>query len=285
MIHLDNGTLAEAALFCLFALCRGLGDAQVPPAASSPTPSPTPSDPCGSILSIVTRPTVTTSTCTVRAGHALLETGYTNAVTTGSGGGVSVNYPQAFVRLGIGRHTEISVTPPSFNRSSVGGTIVSGSSDMNFGAKWELGYSKNAVWGFNAQASTPSGDPAFTAGGAGYTGNLNWSYTFNSIFGSAGTLGFNSLVGVNAAGQRQRYSAFIPTIMLTAALPGPSQVCAEFAYFSHAGPGLGPKRVIDFDYMRDLGPHAQVDIEYGFQPTVVNGQQVNYFGFGLSFMN
>ena len=54
-------------------------------AAPSPSPTPTPaaSDPCAGIMAIVTRPTVTSSVCTVRYGHVLLENGYTNTTTTG----------------------------------------------------------------------------------------------------------------------------------------------------------------------------------------------------------
>ena len=84
-------TLAVAALI-----------AQASPAVSaSPSPSPSPSapsDPCGSILSIVNRPTVTTGVCTVRPGSFDVETGYTNTTATGPGGGSAVIFPQALVR-------------------------------------------------------------------------------------------------------------------------------------------------------------------------------------------
>ncbi len=256
------------------------------PASPSPSPTSAPSDPCGSILSIVTRPSVTTAVCTVRDGHVDVENGYTNATITGAGGGTAINYPQSFVRLGIGQHMEIAFAPPSYNRSSLGGSIVSGSSDMNFGAKWELGYNSKALWGANLQVSAPTGDSSFTAGGAQYTGNLNWSYAFNSIFGAAGTFGFNSLFGASSTGQTQQFSAFTPSVEFTAALPGgPSQLFAECAYSSHAGPGLGGRTLLDFGYQKDVGEHVQLDVEYGFQTTIINGQKLHYFGAGLSFMN
>lgn len=47
-------------------------------------------DPCTSLSSIVTRPTVTNSACTVRPNHVLIETGYQN--TTANGGGNTVVY-------------------------------------------------------------------------------------------------------------------------------------------------------------------------------------------------
>jgi hypothetical protein len=275
--------LGFAGLILTACLCVYPARAQSP--AASPTPSPAPSDPCGSILSIVTRPTVTTSTCNVRPGHLLVENGYTNTVTTGPGGGVTVSYPQSFARLGVAPHMEIALVPPSYNRSSAGGTIASGSSDMSFGGKWELGYTRNAIVGANIQVSAPTGDPAFTAGGTQYTANLNWSYTFNQEFGAAGTIGFNSLAGRNLNGEFELYSAFIPSVLFTASLPGgPSELFAEYAYFSHTGPGLPGKSLIDFGYVRDFGANVQFDIEYGIQPTVINQQKLQYWGAGLSFM-
>lgn len=254
-------------------------------ASPSPSPSPAPQDPCGSIVSIVARPSITTGVCTVRDGRADLETGYTGTVTTGSAGGITVNYPQAVVRIGIAKHMDLSFTPPSYTRSSFGGTIASGSSDMNFGAKWELGYTNRALWGMNVGVTGVTGSPGFTAGGTQYTANFNWSYAVDSVFGVSGTLGFNSLVGTDTAGNYRSYGAFIPSVILTAGLPGPSQAFAEYAYFSHAGPGLGAKSVIDFGYQQAFGDHALFDVEYGFQPTVINGQKVHYIGAGLSLMN
>jgi hypothetical protein len=279
---------AGAAIITLAFASIGVARAQAATPVPSPSPSPQPSgpsDPCGSILSIVTRPTVTTSVCTVREGQGLVETGYTNTTITGAGGGTLVSYPQALVRVGIGKHVEAAFTPPSYNRSSLGDSISTGSSDMNFGAKWEIGYSDKASWGANFQISAPTGDPAFTAGGTQYTVNANWTYTFTPVFGAGGTFGFNSLSGANANGQFQRYSSFIPSIDFTAALSQNSVLFGEYAYFSHAGPSAGGKSLIDFGYVHDFGEHVQLDIEYGFQPTLLNGQKQHYFGFGVSLMS
>jgi opacity protein-like surface antigen len=279
-----------AALFVAFALSYGHASAQSATSATpSPSPSPTPStpsDPCGSILSIVTRPTVTTGVCTVRSHRALLETGYTNSTITGSAGGETAQYPQAFLRLGTGDpHLEFSFSPPSSNVTSVGGATVGGTSDMNAGVKYELGYNDKAVWGVNAQVSVPSGSHAFTAGVPQYVGNFNWSYTLNSEFSLAGTLGFNSLAGYTPSEQVQRYFAFIPSVELEASLPANSQLFIEYAYFSQAGAGVGSRSLIDAGYQKDLSAHVQFDVEYGVQPTTLGGQRLHYIGAGLSFMN
>jgi hypothetical protein len=254
-------------------------------ASPAPAPSPTaPPDPCGPILSIVTRPTVTTSVCTVRYGHALLETGYTNAVTTGAADSVTASYPQLFARIGIGQHLEFDFTPPSFQRTSSPNVVASGWTDVGLGAKYEMGYTSKAVWGLSAAVSTPTGDPGFSAGASQYIVNANWSYSFNSEWAAAGTLGFDALAGPNAAGMTQRYGALVPSAEITAAVSEDSQVFAEYAFFSRSGPALGSKSIIDFGYQGDLGARVQFDIEYGFQPTIIEGQRQHYVGAGLSFM-
>jgi hypothetical protein len=256
----------------------------------SPIPSPTPSapsDPCGSILSIVNRPTVGTGVCTVRTGHFDIESGYTNTITTGAGGGYTVAYPQSLIRVGTSDpRLDFEIGAPAYSRANFGGVVTTGWSDVNIGAKYELGYSSNADWGTNFVVTFPTGNTAFSAGHAQYSGNFNWAYAFNAEFGVSGMAGFNEFSGYNAAGNLQSYFAFLPTLELSAALPGgPSQISAEYAYFSQAGPGLGGKGVADFIYQRDVGPHVQFDVEYGFSPALINGQRQHYLGAGLSFMN
>jgi len=253
-----------------------------PSASPSPTPIP---DPCGSILSIVTRPTVTTSVCTVRTGSVLVENGYANTVTTGPGGGVTVSYPQSLVRLGSNdAHLEADVIAPSFNRSSLGGTSESGWGDFGMGAKAELGYSARWLYGANAAITYPTGSRVFSAGNPQLTGDFNWAYTVNSIIGLSGTMSFNALSGLNSAGTAQSYFAFIPSIVVAATLPGSSEYYVEYSYFSRAGPNLTGRSLIDTAYLRDLGPNVQLDVEYGFSPTLLDGQKEHYVGAGISFM-
>ena len=204
----------------------------------------------------------------------LLETGYENTTLTGSGAAEVPSYPQAYLRLGTGDpHLELDLTAPSHTN------------DGTLGAKYELGYTSKAVWGANVQASLPTASRAFTAGGAQYTGNFNWGYTLNAEFSLAGTFGFDSLTGYDASGIVRRYFAFVPSLEATAALPGNAQFFAEYAYFTQAGIGLSSRSLVDFGLQKDLGPHWQVDVEYGTQPTLLNGQRAHYVGAGLAFMN
>lgn len=240
-------------------------------------------------MSIVNRPTITTGVCTVQTGKFVLETGYSNTVTTGAGGGNTAMVGASDVGIRVGTfdpHFDVEFTPPNSMKSSIGGTSVAGSSDMTLGAKYELGYTSNALWGVAGFVTVPSGTSAFTAGNAQFSGDFNVAYTIDSTFSLAGTLSANALSGINSGGQAQSYFAFIPSIELEATLPGsPNALFGEYGYYSAAGPNLASKNVFDFGYLRDLGPHVQLDLEYGFSPTVVNGQKYHYVGAGLSFMN
>jgi hypothetical protein len=235
----------------------------------------------------VNRPTVTTGICTVRTGHFVLENGYTNTTTSGPGGGSSTIYPQSVLRIGTAdSHLDFEFGFPSAETSSLGQHAITGTSDVSLATKYELGYSANTLWGVYGAITYPTGSTAFSARNAQFTGNLSGAYTINSEFGLAGTLSFNVLSGINSIGAAQSYFAFIPSLELTAALPGgPSQIGAEYAYFSAAGPGLPGKSLIDFVYQRDFGSHVQFDVEYGFSPTVIDRQTQHYVGAGLSFMN
>jgi hypothetical protein len=257
----------------------------VPAASATPAASPTssaPSDPCTTLLAMVNRPTIGTGVCTVRSNHVLVETGYTNTVTSGGNGTATANYPQALIRVGTKvPQLDIEIAPPSYERTS---GPVTGVSDSSFGAKYELGYTAKAVYGVNAVVTVPTGDAAFTAGGYSYTGNFNYGYTLSSVFSLFGTLGFNSFAaGFDSKHNLQRYSAFIPTLGVTASLPASSQVFAEAAYFSAAGFGLPSRWYYDFGYQKDLSSRVQVDAEYGFSPTSINGQTQHYLGAGISF--
>lgn len=261
--------------------------------AASPAPSPAPaatpnapSDPCGSFLTIVNRPTIGTGVCTVRAGHAVLETGWNNTITTGPGGGNTATWGSSLVRFGTNNsHLDFEFTPPNATSSTLGGTRTNGVSDTAVVAKYELGYTSRALWGVNAQITLPTGARAFTAGGTQYTANFNWGYALNSEFGVSGTLGFNELRAYGPSGVSQSYFAFVPTLEMTAAVPGSSQLFAEAAYFSQAGIGLGSKSEFDFGYQRQIGSHALVDVEFGYTPTTLGGQRQHYIGAGLSLMN
>ncbi|MBV8488987.1 MAG: hypothetical protein JO199_00555 [Candidatus Eremiobacteraeota bacterium] len=290
-MHLRGALLAAAlALACAFGATEAARAQTTAPSASpSPSPSATPSgpsDPCGSLISIINRPEFTTSICTVQTGHVALENGYNNLVITGPGGGNISSYPHSLLRFGTANpHFDVEIGPAFTNHSTAGGTVTNGWSDLGIGVKDENGYSARWLWGENAVLTIPTGSRAFTGGNTQFNGNFNWAYTVNPVLSFAGTMGFNANSAYNSGGVPQSYFAFTPSVEAVAALPGPSQIVAEYAYFSAAGPNLGSQSYYDFTYSRDLGAHVQVDAQYGFSPTLILGQKQHFVSFGLSFMN
>ncbi|GAC1425154.1 MAG: hypothetical protein NVSMB64_32290 [Candidatus Velthaea sp.] len=264
----------------------GTARAQTAPATAQPSPSATPgaiSDPCNALLSLVNRPTVTTGSCVVKSNQVMVENGYTNTATTGTGAGNTVSYPQSFIRVGTkAQNVEVELTPPSYNRSSTG--IGNGGSDLGFGVKWEIGYTAKTVYSVNVAATVPTGAANYTAGDNQYMFSANAGYALTSVFGIAASLASNNLVGTDSAGNLQRYNVFVPSVVLTAGLPNNQQLFAEYAYFSKSSPTLGSRSLIDFGYQRSFGSRTIADVEAGYQLGSLAGSTSKYLGAGISFL-
>lgn len=271
--------LRSAAL--AIAILPGVASAQASPAptmSASPVPSPAPtssdaaSDPCATTLALVSRPSVTTSACAVKAHHAMLETGYQNTVP--DAGAPVAQYPQALIRVGTSiPGLEVSVAPPSENRSAQ----ISGASDTSFGLKYEIGYSNRWVTGVNGFVTVPTGSNGYSAGGTGYTLNANASYTVTPGLSSAATLGFNSL-----SDSSQRYMSIIPSLVLSGSLTSTTAAFGELATFSNAtGPGSSSRLQLLGGFQQAIANRIQFDVEAGRSPTQSTGKY-RYVGIGLS---
>jgi hypothetical protein len=259
--------------------------AQVTP---SPAPSATPAgglaDPCNGVLSFVNRPTFSTGACSIKRGMVMLETGYQNTTTSGTGANNTVTYPNSLVRVGLSKSIELDITPPSLISSS-GPPRINGATDTTYGFKWELGYTSKLTYGFSAAATLQSGSPAFTALGPGYNTSFNYSYALTPAFGLFGSFAYSSLVGPNpVSGKPQRFGSFAPSLGATAALPGNQQLFLEYAQIGSAGPGLGSRSFYDFGYQAALSPHLIVDVEYGASPTAIGGSKFSYVSGGISYL-
>lgn len=262
-------------------------DARSDPASASPAP-PEPAssaigpplstnDPCTSLGAIVTRPTVTNSVCTVRPEHVLLETGYQN--TRFGGGGNVTQYPQALVRVGTRlRGLEFDLTLPNAQRTTVGGSVASGDTDVAAGIKFALGAGPKFSYGLQAQLSAPTGSPAFTASGTQTTYGVNFAYALSPGFSLASTLSYQSLTTGTAG-----YPSFVPSLVATGALSPSDALFAEIAQFTHAnGPASGTRTQYLIGADHDFGQRVQADVETALSPTADTGKY-RYVGVGLSY--
>lgn len=265
----------------MFAWAVAVADAPAP-AQTAPSPAPT-QNPCEGILNLINRPTVASSPCAVPTKHVLVESGYANVVSSGAGTGVAANYPQALIRIGtFDPKFEFDVFAPNYTNA---GDAPSGWGDLALGTAFNLGSDDKAVWGGGAIVSVPTGNSAFTAGAAQFTGDFNWVYNLSPVVGLFGTESFNALSARNASGAVQSYFAFIPSTGVSAQLSPNAVLYGEYTYYSQAGPGPGSKSLFDFGYEQAVGSHFEIDVEYGFAPPDPNGVKQRYFGAGLSFMN
>lgn len=252
-------------------------------AQTAPSPAPT-ENPCEGILNLINRPTLASAPCAVPPNHVLVESGFANVVSTGSGSGVATNYPQAVIRIGtFDPKFEFDIFAPNYTHSN--GGAPSGWGDVALGTQFNLGSNDRFVWGGGALVSIPTGNPAFTAGAAQFTGDFNWVYNLGPVFGLFGTESFNALSAPSASGTPQSYFAFIPSTGVSAQLSPNSVLYGEYTYFSQVAPGPGSGSTFDFGYEQAIGSHVEVDVEYGFSPPDPTGLKQHYVGAGLVFMN
>ncbi len=256
-----------------------------PSAAPSPQTSATPSpigpalgnnDPCTSLSAIVTRPTVSNSVCTVRPHHVLVETGYQ---ITSSAGGTTVQYPQALIRIGTSIPAfEVDLQPPSYQRLSSSGPAQSGATDGAIGIKYVLGYTPKLDYGAQIFMTIPTGASGFTAGKPDEAYAFNAGYTLSPAFSLAGVADLQS----NTNGS-QRWTSFVPSLVLSATLPASVSLFGEIAQFTNAtGPATGTRTQYIVGTSYDFTPRVQVDLETGFSPTVSTGKY-HYVGAGFSY--
>jgi hypothetical protein len=285
-----TGPVIIAALVVVATLSFARSASAQTVAPPSPVPSPSPSaapnpigpslganDPCTSLGAIVTRPTVTNSVCTVRPNHVLIETGYQN--TSPDAGGNTVAYPQSLIRVGTSVPAlELDVAPPGFARTNAGGMRTTGTTDAGAGLKYVFGYTPKFNWGGQVFVTAPTGLNGFAAGGSQTTYALQAGYTLSSVFSLAGATQLQSL-----ANGTQRWTSFVPSLVLSASLPNSISVFGEVAQFTNAiGPGTSARTQYILGAYHGFGPRLQLDVEGGYSPTVRTGKY-HYVGAGVSY--
>jgi hypothetical protein len=276
----------------LYATAAGAG-AQVapratpPPAvpAASPAPGATPAgptDPCTSLSNLVSRPTFSTAACAVKLHDVLIETGYTNATTSGGGAGTLVTYPQASVRAGVGHNLEVDLDPDSLARLS-GPPAINGTTDSTIGAKYEFGYTSNLVYGINVLYTLSTGSQPFTGNGNGILANLNAGLSLSPALSLFGTVGYNEQSAGTPA-VPARVHDLQPSLGATLSLPQSFDIFLEGFNQSATAPGLGGRFGYDTGFQKDVGSRLQLDFNYFDFLGVQNGGHLHSLGFGAAYL-
>jgi hypothetical protein len=269
-------------------LCAGPAAAWADqPASPSPSPSAAatpsgPTDPCIALSQLVSRPTFSTAACAVKRSDLLVESGYTNAATSGAGANQLVTYPQASLRVGLGHNLEFDLDPESLARLS-GKPVVTGTTDSEIGGKYEIGYTSKFVYGVNALYTLSTGSAPFTGNGDGILANLNGAFALTPAVGLFATFGYNEQ-SAGTPGVPARYHNIQPSLGATLSLPESFDVFFEGFNQSSTGPGLGGRSGFDTGFQEDVGSRLQLDFNYFDYLGVQNGGHLHSIGFGAAYL-
>ena len=287
-----------------FASCAAVvaalaGTPSVAAAQTAPTPAPTAqpaTDICsGGLSAVVSRPTQTTSVCTVKPNSVLIETGYQSQTVVSPGGSFTFQtFPNATIRVGTAlRNVEVQVIPPGLIRSG-GGSVAS---DIGAGLKWQIASTPSFAYGGNVIVTAPTGtDPAKSANGFGsantptYVANANIQGSLGKVFGYGATFSVQRLAAPPPAPLTGfvRYTSVVPSVDMTASLPANWGVAVEvFNQSNGEGPATPSHTWFDAAISKGIGK-AQFDVSYGVSNAVVPGPGLPsvrrfYVGAGVSY--
>ena len=242
-------------------------------------------DPCGdtNLLATTDRPTFGTNPCVVKPATAIVEVGYRNTVTSGTGAGLLASVPQNRDRVGLFPHVELVLDLPSALTASANGTTISGSSNLGTGLKYEFGYFGSFVHGIAAEVVYPTGGAPFSSGLPSYNGSYQIGGGIVRNVGFNLTLGFNTFSSPNpAGGSNLQTTAFAPTLILGGLVAPQTKLNVEVANSSSSGPGTSGKYFGNVFLQHQFAKYLLLDVEAAQQFTVVNGTHVHYVGFGGS---
>lgn len=211
---------------------------------AQPTPLPAPttpasdttvrqiSDPCGGSQELLKK-YLANSPCVFVLGQGSVQITYgstnipANVVVTGgaqntaNGFRHAVSYPSTIMNVGITRNSQIRILLPSFSKvsSSLIGTVVAGTADINFGYK-NLAYVnrvKGILGGFSLAYEAPTGSPGLAAPGPIYQASVLANFALNNQRSIALNV---TLPVINATSGEKRSWSFSPQAVTLWRSPG-----------------------------------------------------------------
>jgi hypothetical protein len=261
---------------------------------------PGPCEQPGAIGAIVDRPGLGRPTanngspCVVPPSRLLIEAGYRNQTTAGSGGTSTLEVlPLALVRLGLGARTEIILQPPAYSNrggAALGGVFnpASGAQDVGFGFKRTLDDRpsfQDAVEAFyTAPTGTPKGTAGFSAGAPTYT------LTYTAAFALGGNVGIaiaqNAIANaapLDPAGAT-RFFSYQPSLTISYGFAPNFTLLVTDQITTPLGPngGTGNRGLVALQ--RVLSPGVVLDAEYEINALPASpAVRQDAFGIGAAF--
>ncbi len=271
-----------------------------PAAAPAQTaPAPGPCEQPGAIGAIADRPGLGRPTanngspCVVARSRLLIEAGYRNQTTGGSGGTSTLEVlPLALIRIGLGARTEIILQPPAYSNrggAALGGVFspAMGAQDVGFGFKRMLddrpSFQDAAEFFYTAPSGTPKGTAGFSAGAPTY----DLTYTAGFALGNVGISTTQNASG-NAApldpGGATRFFSYQPSLTISCGFAPNFTLLVTDQIATPLGPngGTGNRGLIALQ--RVLSPGVVLDAEYEINALPASpAVRQDAFGVGAAF--
>ncbi len=249
------------------------------------------SDPCAgpsSLLALLDRPTVGDSTCVVKPGDAVLETGWARYALSGQSGH-AFGYPQGELRFGLPDQNEFVFLPPNLSRQVTpmpggGSQTLTGGSASVMGIKHEFGYNARWIWAGETLFTLPSGSPTYGSAATGYAVNGIIGYSLTSSVALTLMLGVTHLAQAADVQGGAYYWSVNPDLVLTWETTQNFQFYLEAYGQNHTGPGQGAGYDADGGVQYLLTPRFEVDAEIGQRLSGNLGGWSHYFGVGAGFL-
>lgn len=247
-----------------------------------------PQDPCAgasALFSLIDRPTISDSACSVPVGRTILEMGFQHTVLRGQAGRVDI-FPQAEVRFGLPGRNELFFLLPDYNRQrahDLAERTSEGLSAFSFGLKHEIGYTRKWLAAFEASIIIPSGGSDFGSDGLGGTFNGIIEYSLGKQFAFDIQLGLSSETSPASTGGK-RFESFNSNIVATWQPSGRLQFYGEVYGKSSTGPGEGAGYNFDGGIQYLITRFWEIDVERGIRLTGNLSGLNNYIGAGMAFL-
>ncbi len=256
-------------------------------AVSDTTPAAPSVDSCAgptALLSVLDRPTISDSVCSVKKNKAFIELGYTYQMETGNEFQTLSTLPQPEIRYGAGHNIELKLFPPNYIHQSLDRVnrtaIRNGYNDAGLGAKYEFGYGEK--WGIATDTAVTfaSGSRYFSANGTGVTLNGILAYNVNEDIGVGLQIGLSHLFSPAYAAQETMLTMDIVLTDQLNRITGNLQLYAECYSTIDIMRGTGITSFVDAGMQYLLSQNIEIDLEAGHNLTDLPYHNTTYVGFG-----
>lgn len=234
---------------------------------------------CHSLIAIVDRPTIGDSPCVVPYGKIVLEQGYQYQKLPQTGYGQ--NFPQAALRLGLPKHSELVVVLPNEIKQTI--TPHSGLTASTVGIKHEMGFSENWTATLESLLTLPSGSDNFGSHGLGAAFNGIFSYNLTSQLNLTFMLGVTSDTQSDNDGG-QRFNSINPDLVMSWSPIETISLYGEIYGQSKMGPGQGSGFNMDTGIIYLLTKNITIDLEWGHHVSGVYSNFEQYIGAGFAII-